>query len=88
MARDKKQLPALGEWEQTDHAHLGCRCGHRVRLNVSDLVARYGAQATSDDVRRKAVCGACGAKGGHALVFSPVCASLIQIGAVVGPRLG
>lgn len=46
-----------------DRLKIACPCGHRVELARAEACARFGPDAAPFDIKRRAVCAACGAKG-------------------------
>ena len=45
----------------------GANCGHRSALKLADVIAVFGADASTDAIRRKARCSVCGSKGQSAI---------------------
>ena len=59
-------IPTLGEFaRQASWVHAYCEardCHHSAPLKLADAIARYGEQASSDVLRTKTNCTACGAR--------------------------
>lgn len=51
----------------TDRLKIACGCGHRVELTQKEAVARFGPDAAPFDIKRRSVCGACGARNAAAV---------------------
>lgn len=64
-------IPTIGQLAaHVDWTWLDCNgCGHRTAIRYAPLIERYGADASSDVIRRNARCKACGHKG--ARLFHP-----------------
>jgi hypothetical protein len=45
----------------------GASCGHRSAVKLADAIAIFGADASTDAIRRKARCSVCGGKGQSAI---------------------
>ncbi len=58
-------IPTLGEIaRQASWVHVYCEardCHHTAPLKLADAIARFGEDATSDVLRTKTRCAACGA---------------------------
>jgi hypothetical protein len=65
MKRSEGPVPTLGQLqESTSSFWLWCeRCQHSVPIKFAPLIARWGADASSDKLRRCARCTACAHKG-------------------------
>jgi hypothetical protein len=57
-------VPTLGALLQAPYwTWLCCSCGHRVPVALVPFVIRWGADASSDMLRRQARCSVCGRRG-------------------------
>ena len=65
MKRPQGPVPTLGELqESTSWFWLWCeRCQHSAPIKFAPLIERWGADASSDKLRRGARCTVCGHKG-------------------------
>lgn len=65
MKRPQGPVPTLGQLQKsTDWFWIWCeRCQHHAPMKFAPLIARWGADTSSDKLRRCARCTACGNKG-------------------------
>jgi hypothetical protein len=65
MKRPQGPIPTLGELQaSTSWTWVWCeRCQHHAPMAFAPLILRWGADASSDKLRRSARCTVCGQKG-------------------------
>jgi hypothetical protein len=65
MKRPQGPVPTLGQLQESvSWFWLWCeRCQHSAPIKFAPLIARWGADTSSDKLRRCARCTACGNKG-------------------------